>query len=63
MLYKLRQLSFYTTTNTPDIAYQLDAEAVAAKVVYTMTNMQSNCLGGGGSDFVPNIFKEAMPPP
>ena len=37
-LHKLRQLGLYTNTDTPDTAHQLDAEAVAAEVAYTMTN-------------------------
>ena len=59
-LHKLRQLGLYTNTDKQDTAYQLDAEAVAAEVAYTMTNTQPSCSGGGGSDRVPNIFKEAM---
>ena len=37
-LHKLRQLGLYTNTETPDTAHQLDTEAVAVKVIYTMTN-------------------------
>ena len=59
-LHKLRQLGLYTNTNTPDNAYQLHAEAVDAEVAYTMANTQPTCSGGGESDRVPSIFKEAM---
>ena len=46
--------------NNPDTAHQLDAEAVAAEVVYTMTNTQPSCSGRGESDRIPNTFREAM---
>ena len=59
-LHKLRQLRRYTNTDTPDTAQQLDAEAVPAEVDYIRTNTQLSCSGGGESDHVPNIFKEAM---
>ena len=59
-LHKLRQLGRYTNTNTPDTAHQLDAEAVPAEVTYTRTNTQPSCSGRGGSDRVPNIFKEGI---
>ena len=59
-LHKLRQLGLYTSTDRPDTAHQLDAEAVTAGVAYTMTNMQPSCSGGGESDRVPSTFKEAM---
>ena len=45
-LHKLRQLGRYNT-DTPDIAYQLDAEAVPAEVAYTRTNTQPSYSGGG----------------
>ena len=48
-LYKLRQLGFYTNTDTPDTAHQLDAKAVVPEVVYIMTNTQPSCSGGGGT--------------
>ena len=59
-LHKLRQLDIFTTTDTPDTAHQLDAEAVAAEVAYTMTNTQPSCSGGGESERVPSTLKEAM---
>ena len=59
-LHKLRQLGPYTHTDTPDTTHQLDAEAVAAEVAYTMTNTQPSCSVGGESDRVPSTFKEAM---
>ena len=59
-LHKLRQLGIYTNTDTPDTAHQLDVEAVAAQVAYTMTNTQPSCSGGGESDRVSSTFKEAM---
>ena len=59
-LHKLLQLGVYTNADTPDTAHQLDAEAVAAEVTYTMTNTQPSCSGGGESDRIPNTFKEAM---
>ena len=46
-LHKLRQLGLYTNTDTPDTVHQLDAEAIAAEVAYTMTNTQPSCSGGG----------------
>ena len=36
-LHKLRQLGLCTSTDTPNTAHQLDAEAVAAEVAYTMS--------------------------
>ncbi|CAM9471972.1 unnamed protein product, partial [Ascophyllum nodosum] len=51
---------YYINTDTPDVALQLDAVAVAAKVAYTMTNAQSSCSGGGESDRVLNTFKEIL---
>ena len=59
-LHKLRQLGLCTTADTPGTAHQLDAEAVAAEVAYTMTNTQLCCSGGGELDRVPSTFKEAM---
>ena len=59
-LHKLRQLGIYTNTDPPNTAHQLDVEAVAAEVAYTMTNTQPSCSGGGESDRVPSTFKEAM---
>ena len=59
-LHKLRQLGLYTNTDTPDTAHQLDAEAVAAEVAYTMTNTKPSCSGRGESDRVPSTFKGAM---
>ena len=53
-------IDFYTTTNTPDTAHQLDAEAVAAEVIHTMTNTQSSCSGEGQSNRILKTFKEAM---
>ena len=49
----------YTNTNAPDIEHQLDAEAVAAEVTYTITNTQPSCSGGGEGGCIPNTFKEA----
>ena len=46
--------------DTPDTVHQLDAEVVVAEVAYTMTNTQPSGSGGGGSDRIPNTFKEAM---
>ena len=46
--------------DAPDTAYQLDAEVVVAEVAYTMTNTQPSCSGGGESDRILNILKEAM---
>ena len=40
--------------------HQLHAEAVAAEVAYTMSITQPSCSRGGGSDRVPNNFKEVM---
>ena len=57
---KLRQLSLYANTDTPDTAHQLDAEAFVAEVAYTITNTQPSCSGGGESDRVPNTFKEVL---
>ena len=36
-LHELRQLGFYTNTDTLDTAHQLDAEVVTAEVDHTMT--------------------------
>ena len=49
---KLQQLGRCTNTDTPDTAYQLDAEAVPAEVAYTRSNTQPNCSGVGESDCV-----------
>ena len=38
--------------NTPDAAYQLDAEAVPAEVAYTRSSTQLSCSGVGESDCV-----------
>ena len=46
-LHKLRQLGRCTNTDTPDTAYQLDAEAVLAGVAYTRSNTQPSCSGVG----------------
>ena len=46
--------------DAPDTAYQLDAEVVVARVAYTITNTQPSCSGGGESDRILNILKEAM---
>ena len=46
--------------DAPDTAHQLDAEVIVAEVAYTMTNTQSICSGGGESDRILNILKEAM---
>ena len=46
--------------DAPDTAHQLDVEVVVAEVAYTMTNTQPNCSGGGVSDRILNILKEAM---
>ena len=43
---KLRQLGLCTNTDMLDTAHQLDTEAVAAEVTYTMTNTQPSCSGG-----------------
>ena len=51
-LHKLRQLGRFTNTDTPNTAYQLDAEAVPAKVTYTRSNTQPSCSGLGESDCV-----------
>ena len=51
-LHKLRQLGRCTNTDTPGIAYQLDAEAVHAEVAYTRNNTQPSCSGVGESDCV-----------
>ena len=59
-LHKLRQLNLNTNTDTLDAAHQLDAEVVAAKVAYTITNTKTGCSGGGESNRVSNTFKEAM---
>ena len=60
-LHKLRQLGcLYTNTNTPNTVHQLDAEAVAAKVAYIMTNTQPSCSGGGKPDRIPNALKGVM---
>ena len=59
-LHKLRQLGLYTNTETPDTVHQLDTEAVAVKVTYTMTSTKPSCSGGGESDRLPNTFKEAI---
>ena len=37
-MHKLRQLGLYANTETPYTAHQLDVEAVAAEVAYTMTD-------------------------
>ena len=37
-LHELQQPGLYINTDTPDIAHQLDAEAIVAEVTYTMTN-------------------------
>ena len=52
MLHELRQLGHCTNTDTPDTAYQFDAEAVSAEVAYTRSNTQPSCLGVGESDCV-----------
>ena len=59
-LHKLQQLDIYTNTDTPDTTHQLDAEAAATEVSYTMTNTQLSCSGGGESDRIPNTFKVTM---
>ena len=46
-LHELRQLGLYNKTDTPDIAHQLYAEAVATEVAYTMTNTQPSCSERG----------------
>ena len=46
--------------DAPNTAHQLDAEVVIAEVAYTMTNTQPSCFGGGESDRILNILKEAM---
>ena len=51
-LHKLRQLDRCTNTDTPDTAYQLDAEAVPAEVAYTRINTQLSCSGVGESECV-----------
>ena len=51
-LHKLRQLGHCTNTDTPDTAYQLDAEAVPAEVAYTRSNTQPSCSGEGKSGCV-----------
>ena len=51
-MHKLRQLGRCTKTDTPDTAYQLDAEAVPAEVAYTRSNTQPSCSGVGESDCV-----------
>ena len=58
-LHELRQLGIYTNTDTPDIVHQLDAEAVAAEVAYTIANTQPSYSGGRELDRIPNTFKEA----
>ena len=58
--YLKNKTGLYTNTNTPDAAHQLDAEAVAAQVIYTRTNTKSCFWGGGKSDRVPNTFRGAM---
>ena len=50
---------YYTNIDTPGTARQLDAEAVAAEVDYTMTNTQPSCSRGGESDRIPRTFKKA----
>ena len=60
-LHALRQLGLYTNTDTQDIEHQLDAEAVAAEVAYTMTNTQPSCLGEGESDRIPNTARRRQP--
>ena len=59
-LHELRQLGLFTKMDTPDTAHQLNAEVVVAVVAYTMTNTQPSCSGGGESDRILNILKEAM---
>ena len=51
-LHKLRQLGRCTNTDTPDTAYQLDAEADPAEVANTKSNTQPSCSGVGESDCV-----------
>ena len=46
--------------DAPDTVHQLDAEVVVARVAYTITNTQPSCSGGGESDRILNILKEAM---
>ena len=60
-LHALRQLGLYTNTDTQDIEHQLDAEAVAAEVTYTMINTQPSCLGEGESDRIPNTARRRQP--
>ena len=59
-LHKLRQLGPYTNADTPDTAYQLDAEAVGAEVAYTKIGTQSGYSGGREPDRISNAFKKAM---
>ena len=40
--------------------HQFAVETVAAEVVYTITNTQPSCSGGGEPDRVLNTFKEAI---
>ena len=51
-LHKLRQLGFFTHTDTPDTTHPLDVKAVAAKVTYTITNTQPSYSGEEESDRV-----------
>ena len=62
-LHKLRQLDLYTNTETPNIAHQLDTEAVAVEVTYTMTNTKPSCSGAGESDRVPKHLQGGHGPP
>ena len=56
-LHEVQQLGLYTNTDTPDTAHQLDAEAVAIKVVYTMTNTRLSCSGGEELGRIQNTSK------
>ena len=59
-LHELGQLGLFPKMDAPDTANQLDAEVVVADVAYTMTNTQPSCSGGGESDGILNILKEAI---
>ena len=47
ILHELRQLGLYINMDTPNTAHQLDAEAVAAEVAYTLPNTQVELFGRG----------------
>ena len=62
-LHELRQLGIYPNTVTPDTAHQLDAEAVAAEVVYAHDQHAAELFGRGGIGPYPKHLRGGHAPP